>query len=146
MVSTIGSTRRTAHAHRSNAPSAASVANRPNFSIVAGGEAMHTDSNASRKRGTATRALIAASVIAMFASSIMLSACAGQFPKPLPPETAAEKRAVMNFNLAECEQLEPHLYRCPASDAPLCTPEFARTDFECVRVTKEGVVIMMPGI
>ncbi|MGH8676981.1 MAG: hypothetical protein ACREUQ_01350, partial [Burkholderiales bacterium] len=74
----------------------------------------------------------------------VLAGCAGYTPPP--PETAAQKQAMANFNLGQCTQIEPGLYRCPASDKAICTPGFARTDVECVQVTKDGVVIRQPGI
>jgi hypothetical protein len=84
------------------------------------------------------RAVAATTVVAS------LAGCAGYTPPP--PPTAAQKQAMANFNLGQCQQLEPGLYRCPASDKVICTPGFARTDVECVQVTKDGVVIRQPGI
>lgn len=78
--------------------------------------------------------------IAMIAASLgfaMLAGCSSS----TPPETSAEKKAVANFDLGKCEALEPSLYRCPGSDKPLCDPDFARNEVQCVKVTKDGVIL-----
>lgn len=48
----------------------------------------------------------------------------------------------VNFALEKCEQLAPNLYKCPAVDQPLCTPEFVRTDVNCVRIGPKGSVFV----
>ena len=47
-----------------------------------------------------------------------------------------------NFALEKCQQLEANLYKCPAVDQPLCTPEFNRTDVNCVRIGPKGSVFV----
>ena len=76
--------------------------------------------------------------IAMAAALVGISACSSATP---PPETSAQKAAVAQFDLAKCETLEPSLYRCPGLDAPLCDPDFERNAVQCVKVTKEGVLL-----
>jgi len=60
---------------------------------------------------------------------------------PPPQETTAQKAAIGQFDLAKCETLEPSLYRCPGLDAPLCDPDFERTAVQCVKITKDGVLL-----
>ena len=50
-----------------------------------------------------------------------------------------------NFALEKCQQLEANLYKCPAVDQPLCTPEFNRTDVNCVRIGPKGSVFVQRG-
>jgi hypothetical protein len=61
-------------------------------------------------------------------------------------ETPAQQKAgdyvEMNFDLDKCLSIEPNLYKCPAIDKPLCTPQFARTDVECVHMGPKGAVFM----
>jgi hypothetical protein len=63
-----------------------------------------------------------------------------------PAETTAQEKAgdyvEMNFDLDKCLPVEPNLYKCPAIDKPLCTPQFARTDVECVHIGPKGAVYM----
>lgn len=45
------------------------------------------------------------------------------------------------MNLARCELLEPHLYRCPGIEEPLCDPDFARPEVPCLKVTHNGTLL-----
>lgn len=67
-----------------------------------------------------------------------LSACS---TSPPPAETAQQKQALAQFDLAKCETLEPSLYRCPGIDAPLCDPDFERNSVQCVKITRGGVLL-----
>jgi hypothetical protein len=58
-----------------------------------------------------------------------------------PQETAQQKQAMAQFDLAKCQTLEPSLYRCPGIDAPLCDPDFERNSVQCVKITKGGVLL-----
>jgi len=60
--------------------------------------------------------------------------------------TPQQKQLELNFDLTKCEPMGPNLYKCPAIDKPICTPEFSRPDIVCIRVGKKGnVFVMMPG-
>ena len=77
--------------------------------------------------------------VALLAASIAIAAgCSTATP---PPETAEQKQAIAQFDLSKCETLEPSLYRCPAIDAPLCDPDFERNAVQCVKITKDGVLL-----
>ena len=56
-----------------------------------------------------------------------------------------EKPIAANFALEKCEQIMPNLYKCPAIDQQLCTPEFNRTDVNCVRIGPKGSVFVQRG-
>jgi hypothetical protein len=51
----------------------------------------------------------------------------------------------VNFALEKCQQIEPNLYKCPAVDQPMCTPQFNRTDVNCVRIGPKGSVFVQRG-
>jgi hypothetical protein len=76
--------------------------------------------------------------VAMAAALAGVCACSSA---PPPEETSAQKGAIAQFDLAKCETLEPSLYRCPGLDAPLCDPDFERNAVQCVKVTKDGVLL-----
>jgi hypothetical protein len=76
--------------------------------------------------------------VAVVAALVGVFACSSATP---PPETSAQKAATAQFDLAKCETLEPSLYRCPGLDAPLCDPDFARNAVQCVKITKDGVML-----
>jgi hypothetical protein len=79
---------------------------------------------------------------AMIGAFAML-ASAGCSTETHPPiiETGSPL-AQANFELRKCEQQEPNLYKCPAVDKPLCTPEFNRDDINCVRIGRKGSVFI----
>ena len=53
---------------------------------------------------------------------------------------------ILVFALDKCQQIMPNMYKCPAIDQPICTPEFTRTDVSCVRVGPKGsVFVTRPG-
>ncbi len=83
-------------------------------------------------------------IISAVAFSVSLGAgllgCSSQNAE-VPPEHPM----AANFALERCEQLSANLYKCPAIDQPLCTPEFVRTDVNCVRIGPKGSVFVMRG-
>ena len=72
------------------------------------------------------------------AMAAALAACSTATP---PQETSPQKSARAKFDLAKCETLEPSLYRCPGLDAPLCDPDFERAPVQCVKISKDGVLL-----
>jgi hypothetical protein len=53
------------------------------------------------------------------------------------------KQVEANFDLSKCEQQGPGLYKCPAVDKPVCTPEFSQPSVQCIRIGKKGSVYVM---
>jgi len=78
------------------------------------------------------------SYLAVLSISLLVTACSTAMPEQ---ETPQQKQALTNFDLAKCENLEPSLYRCPGTDRPLCDPDFARNEVQCVKITKSGVLL-----
>ena len=77
---------------------------------------------------------------AAMAAMLALGGCSSQ-----SADQPSEKPMAANFQLEKCEQIMPNLYKCPATDQPLCTPEFQRTDVSCVRVGPKGSVFVQRG-
>ena len=77
---------------------------------------------------------------AAMAAMLALGGCSSQ-----NADQPSEKPMAANFQLEKCEQIMPNLYKCPATDQPLCTPEFQRTDVSCVRVGPKGSVFVQRG-
>jgi len=51
------------------------------------------------------------------------------------PSSSGKKRKIeMTFDLTKCEPQGPNLYKCPAIDKPVCTPDFNQPDVECIRI------------
>ncbi len=82
-----------------------------------------------------TSATIAAVAMLTFAG------CSSQ-TEVTPAQKAAGDYAEMNFDINKCMPIEPNLFRCPATDQPLCTAEFSRPDIQCVRIGPKGNVFL----
>jgi len=82
--------------------------------------------------------IIPAAALAVSLGMLALGGCSSQsaYVPPAQPIMA-------NFALDKCEPIQPNLYKCPAIDQPLCTPEFTRTDVNCVRIGPKGSVFIM---
>ena len=81
-----------------------------------------------------------AAAIAVSLGMLTLGGCSSQ-----NADQPADKPMAANFQLEKCEQIMPNLYKCPATDQPLCTPEFQRTDVSCVRIGPKGSVFVQRG-
>ena len=83
---------------------------------------------------------MSAAAIAVSLGMLALGGCSSQ-----NADQPTEKPMAANFQLEKCEQIMPNLYKCPATDQPLCTPEFQRTDVSCVRIGPKGSVFVQRG-
>ena len=81
--------------------------------------------------------MIPATALAASLGMLALGGCSSQ-NADVPPENPI----AVNFALDKCQQLEPNLYKCPAVDQPICTPEFNRTAVNCVRIGPKGSVFV----
>jgi hypothetical protein len=81
--------------------------------------------------------MISAAALAASLGMLALGGCSSQNADQ-PPENPI----AVNFALDKCQQLEPNLYKCPAVDQPICTPQFNRTAVNCVRIGPKGSVFV----
>ena len=82
----------------------------------------------------ATTAIALASAIWMLA----LAGCSAA-----TPESAALKRTELTFDINKCQQLGAGgLYKCPASDKPICSPDYTGAEVDCLKINKNGTVIV----
>ncbi len=86
----------------------------------------------------AKRAILAIAVPGLLA----LGGCSSS--TPAPAQEAAIKQTELHFNLGECQQLSANLYKCPASDKPICSPDY-NGQAECVRIGPKGSVFVQSG-
>ena len=98
---------------------------------------MRTRKVVSSKIGERRMRIIPAAALAASLGMLALGGCSSQ-DADKPPEHPM----MANFALEKCQQLEPNLYKCPAVDQPLCTPEFNRTAINCVRIGPKGSVFI----
>ena len=84
--------------------------------------------------------IISAAALAVSLGMFALGGCSSQ-----NADQPTEKPINANFALEKCQQIMPNLYKCPAIDQQLCTPEFNRTDINCVRIGPKGSVFVQRG-
>jgi len=84
--------------------------------------------------------MIPAAALAASLTMVALGGCSSQNADQ-PPANPIQ----VNFALDKCEQLDANLYKCPAIDQPICTPQFVRTDVNCVRVGPKGSIFVQRG-
>ena len=83
---------------------------------------------------------IRAAALAASLGLLAISGCSSQ-----NADQPTEKPIAANFALEKCQQIEPNLFKCPAVDQPLCTPEFNRSNINCVRIGPKGSVFVQRG-
>ena len=101
---------------------------------------MQTGKEVASKVRTRRLGVMSAAALAATLGMLALGGCSSQ-NADVPPEHPMNA----NFALEKCQQLEANLYKCPAVDQPLCTPEFNRTDVNCVRIGPKGSVFVQRG-
>jgi hypothetical protein len=84
--------------------------------------------------------IVSAAALAASLGMLALGGCSSENADKPPEQPMA-----VNFALEKCQQLEANLYKCPAVDQPMCTPEFNRTDVNCVRIGPKGSVFVQRG-
>jgi hypothetical protein len=84
--------------------------------------------------------IISAAALAAALGMLALVGCSSENADKPPDQPMA-----VNFQLEKCQQLEANLYKCPAVDQPICTPEFQRGDVNCIRIGPKGSVFVMRG-
>jgi len=93
---------------------------------------------ASRTSAIATRMILA------FAMLGLLTAGGCSSSEPSPAQQAALAKTELHFDLNTCQQIEPGLYKCPASDKAICNPDY-NGQAECVRIGPKGSVFVQSG-
>jgi len=98
---------------------------------------MQTGKEVASKVRTRRLGMMSAAALAATMGMLALGGCSSQ-DADKPPEHPIP----VNFALEKCQQIMPNLYKCPAIDQQICTPEFIRTDVNCVRVGPKGSVFV----
>jgi predicted component of type VI protein secretion system len=63
---------------------------------------------------------------------------------PSARQQAAVAKTELHFDINACQQLEPGLYKCPATDKPICNSDY-NGQAECVRIGPKGSVFVQGG-
>jgi hypothetical protein len=83
--------------------------------------------------------IVTAAALAASLGMLALGGCSSSQP---PDAAAGAQATALNFSLEKCQPIEPNLYKCPAVDQPICTPQFTRNDINCVRTGPKGSVFV----
>jgi hypothetical protein len=87
----------------------------------------------------AMRTLSSLAVLAMLA----VGGCSSS-PEPSQAQQAALAKTELHFDINKCQQIGPGLYKCPAADKPICSPDY-NGQAECVRIGPKGSVFVQSG-
>jgi len=61
-----------------------------------------------------------------------------------PSQAQVDKaQTQLHFNLAECQQTAPNLYKCPGVDKSICGAFYAGQQVDCLALDKDGNVLVM---
>lgn len=96
----------------------------------------------SKTRRLAGRMISGAEMVAAL-TVLSLGGCSSSTPAP---PSAAMKRAELHFSLDQCQPLDANLYKCPAIDKPICSPDYNGTQVDCVRIGPKGSVFVEQAI
>jgi len=64
--------------------------------------------------------------------------------EPSAAQQASMAKTELHFDLNACQQIEPGLYKCPAADKAICSPDY-NGQAECVRIGPKGGVFVQSG-
>jgi hypothetical protein len=81
-------------------------------------------------------------VAGAFASAVLMLGLAGCASSTPPADSSALARTELSFNINQCQQLNPGLFKCPAMDKPICNPDYTGTPVECLKVDKNGSILV----
>jgi hypothetical protein len=60
---------------------------------------------------------------------------------PSAAQQAALAKTELHFDINSCQEIGPGLYKCPAADKPICSPDY-NGQAECVRIGPKGSVFV----
>jgi len=86
------------------------------------------------------RAGLAKVAIFLAATMLALSGC-----YMFSPSQAQEDRAQtrLHFDITQCQQTAPNLYKCPGVDRSICGAFYAGQQVDCLSLDKDGNVMVM---
>jgi len=91
------------------------------------------------KKGNVVRTMAIAMTLLGF---MEMSGCSSS--EPSAAQQAALAKTELHFDINSCQPIEPGLYKCPAADKPICSPDY-NGQAECVRIGPKGSVFVQSG-
>jgi len=95
--------------------------------------------NSGSRAGEIAKAIISAMALLGF---LALGGCSSS--EPSAAQQAALAKTELHFDINACQSIEPGLYKCPATDKPICSPDY-NGQAECVRIGAKGSVFVQSG-
>ena len=74
---------------------------------------------------------------------LVLAGCSS-YTEPSAATQAGLAKTELHFDINACQQIEPGMYKCPATDKPICNPDY-NGQAECVRIGPKGSVFVQSG-
>jgi hypothetical protein len=86
------------------------------------------------------RVSLAKVALLLAAAMVTLSGC-----YIFSPSQAQEDRAQtrLHFDITQCQQTAPNLYKCPGVDRSICGAFYAGQQVDCLSLDKDGNVMVM---
>jgi hypothetical protein len=93
--------------------------------------------------GSKTNGIAKCSISAIVVPGLLaLGGCSSS--EPSPATQAALANTELHFDINACQPIEPGLFKCPATDKPICNPDY-NGQAECVRIGPKGSVFVQSG-
>jgi len=73
---------------------------------------------------------------------LTLGGCSSSDPSAATQASLAKTE--LHFDINACQPIEPGLFKCPATDKPICNPDY-NGQAECVRIGPKGSVFVQSG-
>jgi predicted component of type VI protein secretion system len=73
---------------------------------------------------------------------LILGGCSSSEPSAATQANLA--KVELHFDINACQPIEPGLFKCPATDKPICNPDY-NGQAECVRIGPKGSVFVQSG-
>jgi len=75
-----------------------------------------------------------------FLSTVLMLGLAGCAASTPAADSGTLQRTELNFSINQCQQQSPGLFKCPAIDKPICSPDYNGTAIECLHTNKNGTI------
>jgi hypothetical protein len=84
--------------------------------------------------------LLRFATITVSAATIAISGCYIFSPSQAQVDKAQTR---LHFDIAQCQQTGPNLYKCPGVDKSICGAFYSGQQVDCLNLDKDGNVIVM---
>lgn len=93
----------------------------------------------SKAERIAKRAILAIAALGW----LILGGCSSS--EPPPAQQASLENTELHFSLDQCQPMGEGLFKCPATDKPICKPDY-NGSVECIRIGPKGSVFIQSGL